>query len=462
MKCFLSTAQVFAVVSVFVPSLIPIVVPIILVIWSITSKYVSISRDMKRIESVGKSPVMVTFSETLSGLPILRSFGKGNLFLQRCISHLDNLNRGHLYLWLSNRWLNFRMIMISACTSGAVCSMVLYEKNHDSVAVGLALVYTLQLTDNLTFLARAYADTQVNFSSVERVEEYTYTKPEKYDGCLDKTVMAALDDSAWPSTGHIDFDSVVLRYPSTDKDVLRGVSFSCPAKKKVGVVGRTGAGKSSLLAALFRTCEPSSGRICIDGQNILELPLQRLREAIAIVPQDPVLFCGTIRFNLDPERLRSDDDIWAVLEKLYLTDVVKASGEGLNMSLVENGANLSLGQRQLLCLARALLRRCKCIVLDEATASVDPHSDAIIQRVIQCEPEFADCTILCVAHRLDTIAFYDYVLVMDEGTAKEFDTPLALLEDPSSIFHEMCVNSGQLDTVRTIAIEAKKKAEATP
>lgn len=288
--------------------------------------------------------------------------------------------------------------------------------------------------------------------------------------------------SIWPTEGRVDFINLSMRYKTqTARPVLQNVSFSIAPREKVGVVGRTGAGKSSLIIALYRLVEPYAGQIRIDDENILDMPLLQLRSSIAIVPQEPTLFNGSLRFNLDPFQEYADRDILLALQKVQLCDVLgltellqQAQAQGHSfprydpngtletMLVAEKGGNYSVGQRQLLCMARAILRRTKILVLDECTASVDHETDALIQEIVRSQ--LADTTVLCIAHRLHTVAYYDKVLVMDRGEAKEFDAPLTLMQQDDSLFRSLCQSSGSYDQLLQIAREAsqqKKKGSPT-
>lgn len=285
--------------------------------------------------------------------------------------------------------------------------------------------------------------------------------------------------AAWPTAGKIEFKSLSMRYKSQmDRPVLHQVSFTASSCEKIGVVGRTGAGKSSLIVALYRLVEPFAGQICIDDMNVLDMSLYQLRSNIAIVPQEPTLFTGSLRFNLDPFQEYSDVDIYEALQRVQLCDNLGLSNayvqcrqnattntqhnklydpeSALEKYLVaEKGGNFSVGQRQLLCMARAILRKTKVLVLDECTASVDHETDALIQDIVRSQ--LASTTVLCIAHRLHTVAYYDKVLVMDKGESKEFDTPLALMQQEGSLFRSLCISSGSYDQLFAIATDAEQK-----
>ena len=246
----------------------------------------------------------------------------------------------------------------------------------------------------------------------------------------------------WPTNGCILFNKYSTRYREGLELVLKQMSFEIKAGHRVGVVGRTGAGKSSLTLALFRLIESAHGSIHIDGVDISQLGLYDLRSRLTIIPQDPVLFTGTLRLNLDPFEKHSDQQIWTALELAHLKPFIVCLEAGLNHPVSEGGENLSVGQKQLICLARALLRKSKIIVLDEATAAVDIETDELIQQTIR--KEFNDCTIVTIAHRINTILDYDRVLVMNEGQVAEYDSPQVLLNNYNSIFFSMAKDSGHI------------------
>ncbi|CAH3186583.1 unnamed protein product [Porites evermanni] len=265
--------------------------------------------------------------------------------------------------------------------------------------------------------------------SVERVKEYSVIDTEAE---WIKPDNRPPDD--WPNTGGVVIEEFDLRYREGLPLVLRQINCDIKPGEKIGVVGRTGAGKSSLTLALFRILERAGGRILIDGIDIASIGLQDLRSRLTIIPQEPVLFCGSIRFNLDPFNKHSDDELWTVMEVSHLKSFVSGLNDGLQHKITEGGENLSVGQRQLLCLARALLRDSKVLVLDEATAAVDLETDDLIQQTIR--REFADRTVFTIAHRLNTIMDYDRILVLDNGVIFEFDTPEKLLKQ-ESLFMKM-------------------------
>lgn len=296
--------------------------------------------------------------------------------------------------------------------------------------VGLSITYALQITQSMNWLVRMTSDIETNIVSVERIKEYGQTKQEAA-----WVVEHTTPNKEWPEQGRVQFNDYKVRYREGLDLVLRGIDFEVNGGEKIGIVGRTGAGKSSLTLALFRIIEAAEGKISIDGIDISVLGLHALRSRLTIIPQDPVLFSGSLRMNLDPFESKSDDDIWKSLELAHLKSFVTTLTAGLNHEISEGGENLSVGQRQLVCLARALLRKTKVLILDEATAAVDLETDDLIQKTIRTE--FKDCTVLTIAHRLNTIMDSDRVIVLDKGMISEYASPSELLQDKNSIFYSM-------------------------
>ena len=270
--------------------------------------------------------------------------------------------------------------------------------------------------------------------AVERIKEYSKTKTEA-PWVIEETRPA----NDWPSSGVVTFEKYSTRYRAGLDLVLQEITANVSSGEKIGIVGRTGAGKSSFALALFRLIEPAEGEIIIDGVDVSKIGLHDLRSALTIIPQDPVLFSGTLRFNLDPFEKCTDQEIWHALELAHLKEMASSFEKGLSHHISEGGENISVGQRQLVCLARALLRRTRILVLDEATAAVDVATDALIQATIR--EQFRDCTVFTIAHRLNTILDYDRIMVLDKGQIAEFDSPDTLLEDKDTIFSRMVADS---------------------
>lgn len=280
--------------------------------------------------------------------------------------------------------------------------------------------------------------------AVERVEEYA--------DCTPEAPLKTIDvDPEWPQDGIIEFKDFQVRYREGLDLVLKGISFKCKSQEKIGVVGRTGAGKSSLTLSLFRIIEAAGGKILIDGLDISTIGLHSLRSKLTIIPQDPLLFSGSLRMNVDPFNSYTDDAIWTALEHSHLKTFVNQSSDGLDYKVSEGGENLSVGQRQLICLARALLRKTKVLILDEATAAIDIETDELIQKTIRTQ--FRDCTILTIAHRLNTIMDSDRIIVLDQGCIVEFDSPDVLLSNKDTVFYGMAKSVGLVNGDDTKAIK---------
>ena len=284
-------------------------------------------------------------------------------------------------------------------------------------------------------MVRQTAEVETNIVAVERLKEYSMIEQEAPWIWPDNR-----PEKAWPQAGMMEFEDYGLRYREDTPLVVEDISVKVDGGQKVGIVGRTGAGKSTLTVALFRLVEAALGKIKIDGKDISKIGLHDLREKLTIIPQDPVLFSGTLRMNLDPFNNFSDSDLWSTLEKAHLGSFVRGTDEGLEHPVAEGGENLSVGQRQLVCLARALLRKTRVLILDEATAAVDLETDDLIQATIR--KEFVDSTVMTIAHRLNTIMDYDRIMVLDKGRLVEFASPEELLGNTKSIFYGMAVDAG--------------------
>jgi ATP-binding cassette subfamily C (CFTR/MRP) protein 1 len=309
--------------------------------------------------------------------------------------------------------------VIAASTSGFIPAGYL----------ALGLSYSFQLTAYLKLLVKMSATGEAQMNSVERVLYYANHIPQEGGGPLE--VDAKTIPSEWPANGVIEAQDVMMRYRDGPL-VLKGLNFKVASNEKVGVAGRTGSGKSSMMIGLFRMQELAGGSIAIDGIDIATVPLNRLRSKLGIIPQDPVMFSASVRFNLDPFNAYSDEQIWDVLQSINLKEHVRSLPNGLTEEVAEGGDNFSAGQKQLICIARAILRKPKILVLDEATASIDNETDALVQRTVR--EQFKDCTVLTIAHRLNTIIDSDKIMVLDAGVMAEMDSPANLLADKDGLF----------------------------
>lgn len=420
-----------AVIGYVTPYFLLAMVPPAALYYATQQYYVASSRELKRLDSVSRSPVFSHFGETLEGAAVVRAFRRQGDFVRENEAKLDRNLQAYFVNISSNRWLAMRLEFVGTCiVSLAACFSVVGRGGVSAGLGGLSITYALGITQTLNWMVRMTSDTETNIVAVERVQEYiTDVTPEA------PAIVEPRPDADWPPHGRIQLEKVSLRYRPGLPLVLRSIDLDIAAGEKVGVVGRTGAGKSSLLKALLRLVEPCAGRVLVDGVDIGAMGLEDLRSRFAIIPQDPVLFTGTVRFNLDPFVDHPDDQVWEALRRAHLADHIKSLQGGLDHQVEEAGRNFSMGERQLLCLARALLRRSRVLLLDEATSAVDHRTDALIQGTLRSE--FQGSTVLTVAHRVDTIADYDRVLVLAEGRIAENAPPQELLKDPRTEFYKI-------------------------
>lgn len=431
---FTSISTMIVIVS-STPLFAVVIIPLAFIYFFVQRFYVATSRQLKRLESVSRSPVYSHFSETITGASIIRAYGRQGSFVQLSDSKVDANQKSYYPGIVSNRWLGIRVEFVGNCVVlFAALFAVIGRENLSPGLVGLSVSYALQVTMSLNWMVRMTSDLETNIVAVERVKEYSETETEAPWNIEDKK-----PPEDWPSRGEVEFSNYSVRYrPGLDL-VLKNLSMSVKGGEKVGIVGRTGAGKSSMTLCLFRILEAAEGIINIDGVNISEIGLHNLRSMLTIIPQDPVLFSGTLRMNLDPFDKYSEDELWKALELSNLKKFVSSQTEKLDYECSEGGENLSVGQRQLVCLARALLRKTRILVLDEATAAIDLETDDLIQMTIRTQ--FEDCTVLTIAHRLNTIMDYTRVLVLDKGKIAEFDTPTGLIA-ARGIFYGMAKDAG--------------------
>ncbi|RAL50240.1 hypothetical protein DM860_007914 [Cuscuta australis] len=390
------------------------IMPLLVLFYGAYLYYQSTAREVKRLDSISRSPVYAQFGEALNGLPTIRAYKAYDRMANINGKSMDNNIRFTLVNMSGNRWLAIRLetlggLMIWLTATFAVMQNGRAENQMAFAStMGLLLSYALNITSLLTGVLRLASMAENSLNAVERVGTYIELPSE-----APPIIEGNRPPPGWPSAGSIRFENVVLRYRPELPPVLHGISFTIRPSDKVGVVGRTGAGKSSMFNALFRLVELERGRIIIDDCDVSKLGLMDLRKVLGIIPQSPVLFSGSVRFNLDPFNEHNDADLWEALERAHLKEVIRRSSLGLDTEVSEAGENFSVGQRQLLSLARALLRRSKILVLDEATAAVDVRTDALIQKTIR--EEFKSCTMLIIAHRLNTIIDCDRILLLHSG-----------------------------------------------
>lgn len=396
--------------------------------------YRASSRELKRLDSMARSPLYAQFSETLTGLATIRAFREQDRFIRTNAELADRQNQPFFLQQSMQRWLGLRLEGISNVLVLSASLSCYYLRVSPSSA-GLAIGYALSIAGVLNWLVRQVSETESNIIAAERLGHYVELPAEE-----DPADMKVVPEPVWPHEGSIQFKNVSMRYRPELPPVLDTINMTIKPGERIGIVGRTGAGKSSVMIALFRMTPLSEGSIFIDGLDTAHISLTSLRQKLSIIPQDPVVFAGTVRSNLDPFSQYSDADLWTALKGAHLGEFVSGLDGGLDGGIQEGGENLSVGQRQLLCLARAILRRNRILVLDEATANIDLATDALIQEAIR--RDFTGCTILTIAHRLNTVIDYDRILVLDHGRVAEFDAPARLLQDPASMLSGLVRETG--------------------
>uniref|UniRef100_A0A8C3TEP1 ATP binding cassette subfamily C member 3 n=1 Tax=Chelydra serpentina TaxID=8475 RepID=A0A8C3TEP1_CHESE len=432
---FFTSVSTMLVIISSTPLFAVVIIPLAIVYFFVQRFYVATSRQLKRLESVSRSPIYSHFSETITGASVIRAYGREHSFVSLNDLKVDENQKSYFPTIISNRWLGVRIELIgNFVVLFAALFAVLGKNSLNAGLVGLSVSYALQVTMSLNWMVRMTSDLESNIVAVERVKEYSETETEAPWIIEDKR-----PPEDWPTQGEVEFVDYSVRYRKGMDLVLKGLSLRVKGGEKIGIVGRTGAGKSSMTLCLFRILEAVKGEIKIDGVRISEIGLHDLRSKITIIPQDPVLFSGTLRMNLDPFNKYSEDEIWKALELSHLKKFVSSKPDMLEYECSEGGENLSVGQRQLVCLARALLRKTRILVLDEATAAIDLETDDLIQMTIRTQ--FEDCTVLTIAHRLNTIMDYTRVLVLDKGTIAEFDTPSSLIAS-RGVFYGMAKDAG--------------------
>ncbi|XP_051889407.1 LOW QUALITY PROTEIN: ATP-binding cassette sub-family C member 9-like [Pristis pectinata] len=389
------------------------------------------SKDLQELDDSTQLPLLCHFSETAEGLTTIRAFRHESRFKQRMLELTDANNIAYLFLSAANRWLEVRTDYLGAyIVLTAALASIMYSSYYSlsSGLVGFGLTYALTVCNYLNWVVRNLADLEVQMGAVKKVNSFLNIESENYEGTMDPSQVP----EDWPQQGEIKIQDLCVRYDPSLKPVLKHVKAYITPGQKVGICGRTGSGKSSLSLAFFRMVDIFEGKIVIDGIDISKLPLHTLRSRLSIILQDPVLFSGSIRFNLDPECKCTDDRLWEALEIAQLKNMVKSLPGGLNAMVTEGGENFSVGQRQLFSLARAFVRKSSILIMDEATASIDMATESILQKVVMTA--FADRTVVTIAHRVHTILTADLVIVMKRGNILEYDKPESLLAHEGGIF----------------------------
>ncbi|KFP60508.1 Canalicular multispecific organic anion transporter 2, partial [Cariama cristata] len=432
---FFTSLSTMIVIIASTPLFAVVIVPLAILYFFVQRFYVATSRQLKRLESVSRSPIYSHFSETVSGASVIRAYRRVKSFIDISDLKVDENQKSYYPGIVSNRWLGIRVEFVGNCIVLFAALFAVIGKNSlNAGLVGLSVSYALQVTLSLNWMVRMTSELETNIVAVERIKEYSETETE-----APWIIEGKSPPEDWPSKGELEFVNYSVRYRKGLDLVLKGLNLQVHGGEKIGIVGRTGAGKSSMTLCLFRILEAVKGEIKIDGVKISEIGLHDLRSRLTIIPQDPVLFSGTLRMNLDPFNKYSDEEIWKALELSHLKRFVSSQPSMLDYECSEGGENLSVGQRQLVCLARALLRKTRILILDEATAAIDLETDDLIQMTIRTQ--FEDCTVLTIAHRLNTIMDYTRVLVLDNGTIAEFDTPASLIAS-KGIFYSMAKDAG--------------------
>uniref|UniRef100_A0A2K5I749 ATP binding cassette subfamily C member 9 n=1 Tax=Colobus angolensis palliatus TaxID=336983 RepID=A0A2K5I749_COLAP len=392
------------------------------------------SKDLQELDDSTQLPLLCHFSETAEGLTTIRAFRHETRFKQRMLELTDTNNIAYLFLSAANRWLEVRTDYLGACIV-LTASIASISGSSNSGLVGLGLLYALTITNYLNWVVRNLADLEVQMGAVKKVNSFLTMESENYEGTMDPSQVPEY----WPQEGEIKIHDLCVRYENNLKPVLKHVKAYIKPGQKVGICGRTGSGKSSLSLAFFRMVDIFDGKIVIDGIDISKLPLHTLRSRLSIILQDPILFSGSIRFNLDPECKCTDDRLWEALEIAQLKNMVKSLPGGLDAVVTEGGENFSVGQRQLFCLARAFVRKSSILIMDEATASIDMATENILQKVVMTA--FADRTVVTIAHRVSSILDAGLVLVFSEGILVECDTAPNLLAHKNGLFSTLVMTN---------------------
>ncbi|XP_072050893.1 ATP-binding cassette sub-family C member 9-like [Amphiura filiformis] len=426
-RSFISLPSFMTTVVIIQPIFLIGLIPVAIAFCLVYKRYIASSRELHRLNSITKSPVFAHFSETLGGLSTIRAYKAQERLFNELIRRIDVNNTAFLYLSACNGWIGSTLAILTAILMlmASITSVFMAETGRLHVSeVGLVLFFTFVMPVLLMNTIQNSADTEIMMNAVERIQYYTELPNEPKGG--------KEPARSWPQRGEIMIEDIHVRYANHLPSVLRSVNLYIAPGEKVGICGRTGSGKSSLTLTLFRVIDTYKGRIVIDGEDIANISLRTLRQRLCIIPQDPILFTGTIRDNIDPQGSKSDKELWNALESVKLGQVVSQLDAGLDYEVSEGGENFSVGQRQLFCLVRAFLRNSRILIMDEATASIDYDTESIVQDTVKSI--FGDKTVITIAHRVSTILKSDTIVVLNEGQIAEYDTPENLLANDSSIF----------------------------
>ncbi|KAK9059319.1 hypothetical protein SSX86_021938 [Deinandra increscens subsp. villosa] len=409
-----------------------VIIPTVYVTMLLQRFYYASAKELMRLDGTSKSLVASHLAQSIAGVVTIRAFGEEDRFFLEHLNLIDGNASPFFHSFSANEWLIQRLEMLCAVvvSSSALAITLLPFDASQSGYIGMALSYGLSLNIFLVISVQFQCQLSNLIVSVERLDQYMHIHSE-----APEIIKENRPSRNWPTSGRVIIENLKIRYQPNSPLVLQGISCVFEGGHKIGIVGRTGSGKTTLISALFRLVEPADGRIVIDDIDITSIGLHDLRSSFGIIPQEPTLFSGSIRYNLDPLSEHNDQELWKVLEKCQLREAIQDKKEGLDSLVVQDGSNWSLGQRQLFCLGRALLKRRKILVLDEATASIDNATDTIIQKTIR--EEFKDCTVITVAHRIPTVVDCTLVLVMKDGKVMEYDKPMKLMNEPTSLFAQL-------------------------
>ncbi|CBI34440.3 unnamed protein product, partial [Vitis vinifera] len=427
-----TTYASFGVLAILAWELVFVILPTIYLSILIQRYYFAAGKELMRINGTTKSFVASHLAESIAGAMTIRAFGEEDRHFSKNLDFIDINASPFFYSFTANEWLIQRLEILCAIvlSSSALALTLLHTSSSKSGFIGMALSYGLSVNVFFVFSAQSQCLLANMIVSVERLEQYMNIPSE-----APEVIGSNRPPPSWPTIGEVEIYDLKVKYRPNAPLVLQGISCKFGGGQKIGIVGRTGSGKTTLISALFRLVEPTEGQIIIDGINISTIGLHDLRSRLGIIPQEPTLFSGSIRYNLDPLSLHTDEEIWEVLGKCQLRGAVQEKEEGLDSLVVHDGSNWSMGQRQLFCLGRALLKRSRILVLDEATASIDNATDSILQKTIRTE--FADCTVITVAHRIPTVMDCTMVLAISDGKLVEYDVPMKLIKKEGSLFGQL-------------------------
>ena len=417
-------------------------VPVMIIIGtSLTNYYISAGRNLNRLDGISRAPIITCFSETLSGIKIIKSFNKEFNLKNRLFNFLNEYYYVVKYKIGVSVWYSlFLQLGSYLYILFIILSSTIFYKFFNAEAIALLIKYSISFSDELLNTFNYLSEIEKNMVSYERCDEYTKIIQENNKQNLQQGNLLL----NWPNEGKVIIENYSCRYRPETELVIKNLNANINGGEKIGIVGKSGSGKSTLLLSLFRIVEPLHGKIIIDGINIANISLKNLREKMCIVPQEPTLFEGTIRDNVDPLKKYNDEEIFNILKELEFFDIIKNNkcedkneliNKYLSFKIKESGINVSLGKKQLLCFARAILKNSKIIVLDEATAALDQKTEDIIQKAI--DTYFKNCTVFSIAHRIECVLDFDRIMVFDEGELKEFDNPKKLLSQKNSLFSQL-------------------------